>query len=70
MDSRVYEIVVDDQPLSIHRSMEEATELADALPHDADVLIRMVATDPGLRGSATQECYRFDPVTRLWKRSP
>jgi hypothetical protein len=63
---RVFELVVNDEALSVHRSLIEAMEIAaDVLPH-AEVFIRSVAADPARRGRDAAECFYFDRLTGTW----
>jgi hypothetical protein len=65
---RVFELVVDGEAVTVHRSLVEAMELAtEALPF-GDVFIRSVASDPARRGPDSTDCFYFDPVRRQWEQ--
>lgn len=60
----VYQLVADGDVVSLHRSMEEATELAEALPREAGVLIAAVpAHAPG-----PAQHWHYDYASGQWKQ--
>jgi hypothetical protein len=66
--ARVFELVVNGEALSVHRSLDEAMEVSSEVLLHANVFIRSVPSDPATRGPDTAEYFYFDPSTREWKQ--
>jgi len=59
---------VDGEALSVHRSLDEAMEVASEVLQHANVFIRSVPSDPNMRGPDTAQYFYFDPTTREWRQ--
>ena len=65
---RVFELVVNGEALSVHRSLAEAIEIAAEVLQHANVVVRSVPSDPAMRGPDTAQSFYFDPTNREWKQ--